>query len=122
MKARREGNEIMLEDGDTEEQGRQREILRARGAFRHYMATEINERPFTRPPNTIVWIPTDGSVVAHSSIEDAQKMAENYAGAHPGQVMAVYQLMGFCHTPLKPAPFTAANGEAVMIEHGSEET
>lgn len=106
-----------MNDDDNDQPSR---LLSGRGAYRHLLQEEINARPFARPPHTITWCPPHGAVVAHSSVTDAATMAQNFAGNHPGEIIAVYELVGFAHTPAKPAPFTLVKGD--MIEAQAEET
>jgi hypothetical protein len=79
-------------------------------ACRHLTEEQIGEeRAFVKPPVVVMWCPPSGRVVASSSVEQAQAAAANLAGKQPGTVVAVYQLIGYAHVPLKPAPFVASN-------------
>lgn len=78
-------------------------------ALRHLGEKEIGEDgAYTRPPPFIMWAPPKGSVCASPTVELAQESAQNFAGKHPGQVVAVYGLIGYAFTALKPAPFLPA--------------
>lgn len=97
---------------------RTRGLLRATGdgAFRHLLENQVgDETAFMRPPFWITWCPPRGAVVACATSDQAQLSASNFAGAHPGAVIAVYQLVGYCHVPVKPAPFLPA-AELAEIE------
>ena len=70
---------------------------------------------FLKPPFFIMWVPPHGHVVAAPDAALAQRGAAHFAGKNPGQVAAVYQLVGYAYTPLKPAPFLPAP-EPSLIE------
>jgi len=84
-------------------------------ALRHLGAKDIGEDgPPVRPPPFIMWSVPKGAVVASPTVELAQESAQNFAGEHPGQVVAIYGLIGYAYTPRKPAPFLAAPEPSVL--------
>jgi len=79
------------------------EILRGLTSLRE---EEIGQRQFAKPPHIISWVPPRGAVLMCPSLEAAQQSASKFAGDHPGDVVAVYQLVGYAFTAPKPAAFT----------------
>jgi hypothetical protein len=107
---------------DEDAQERTRGLLRYNGdgVFRYLQEQEHGDpEVHSRPPFFITWCPPRGSVVAAISELEAHRGATTFAGDHPGQVVAVYKLVGYAFVPRRPAPFLPVNPEAAEIEQVS---
>ena len=102
---------------DDDAQERTRGLLRLNSeTYRHFSEEQMgDDQAFSKPPFFIMWVPPHGHVVAAPDAALAQRGAAHFAGKNPGQVAAVYQLVGYAYTPLKPAPFLPAP-EPSLIE------
>ena len=79
------------------------EILRDLTSLRE---EEIGERQFAKAPRVITWIPPHGAFLTGPSFEAAQQSATKYASDHPGNLVAIYQLVGYSYIAPRRAEFT----------------
>ena len=73
------------------------------------MMLGADERP--RAPQALLYVCPQGSPVHCSSIEQAQSVAQDFAGQNPGRTVAVYQLVGYAFRPVEAPDFVPASSD-----------
>jgi hypothetical protein len=70
--------------------------------------------PPPRAPRIVLYIPPYGRAVHCPDRESAERAATKWASENPGRTVAVYELVGFAHQPVRPTDFTPADSDEAM--------
>ncbi len=65
------------------------------------MKEMIGDSPGPKAPRILMWMPPNGAPIECPTMEEAAEMAPQIAARQPGRTVAVYELVGYAHAPVR---------------------